>query len=322
MTSDGTAGAIAKFDPDGNLLWYEELSFGVWGNIAVDSTDNIYVVLSDESGGIILAKFRPDGELIRAVTLNVTDVYYSLITVGSDGYVYATGYSDSFGTFVAKLDPNRGSLIWFKTLPSSILTHFIIVAPDRGIYITGIYITGEEYIIESEYSDAFVAKLDSDGRLVWFRVIGWPNSYDEGDFIALSSDGCLVVVSAYSSENDDFIVWGYMQEVDLSQIDVQDRTSDISVAPYEGQIIIGGGNLTVDDVVVSIEPIDSTELTLDPIYGAGFFVEMCQTNQQPQSGLGKSLGGVAEPFSYWATVALIVATTLVIVTIMTRKQNS
>lgn len=148
----------------------------------------------------------------------------------SGGNVYVTGTSSaSWGTpiraftgfnddaFVAKLDPN-GALLWSTFLGGSAVDHSAGVAVDSNgnVYVSGISggTWGTPVRAFSGFNDdAFVAKLDTNGALLWNTFLGG-DSPDHSRGIAVDASGNAHVagisggtwgtpVRAFSGLNDD-----------------------------------------------------------------------------------------------------------------------
>jgi len=138
------------------------------------------------------------------------------IAVDAGGNVYVTGYSkDSWGSpvrahsgsadaFVAKLN-NNGSLQWNTFLGGSNNDFGHDIAADAGgnAYVTG----GSDASWDSPVrahsggSDAFVAKLCSDGGLLWNTFLG-SSKYDFGHNIAVNAGGNAYVTGVSDASWD------------------------------------------------------------------------------------------------------------------------
>jgi LPXTG-site transpeptidase (sortase) family protein len=163
---------VAKLDSSGNLLWNTFLGGGATNDfgegIAVDGSGNVYVT-------------------------GLTDISLGSGTWGNPIRAFM-GQGDAF---VARLD-STGNLTWNTFLGSN--------APDwgKGIVVTSsgnIYVTGNSSAVwggpivraYTAVDDAFVARLDSSGNLIWNSFFGG-NGYDHGDGIAMDTGGNLYVI--------------------------------------------------------------------------------------------------------------------------------
>jgi hypothetical protein len=103
--------------------------------------------------------------------------------------------------FVAKCDP-RGKFLWARTGGGSATDRGYGVAADQdgNVYATGHYesadadFSGTKLALAGGY-DAFVAKYDPAGKLLWIRTAGGAG-YDYGHAIAIDPQGNAVVAGA------------------------------------------------------------------------------------------------------------------------------
>ena len=150
------------------------------------------------------------------------------VATDSSGNIYVTGFSNSSwgspvraytnpGTdaFVAKLDPS-GNLVWNTFLGGSQSDLGVGITVDTGgnVYVTGSTAdsSGNAWgcavdctvrdISGGNANDAFVAKLDSSGNLVWNSFLGgsgpYPQANDNGKGITVDAHG-EVYVTGWSS---------------------------------------------------------------------------------------------------------------------------
>jgi len=326
-------GFIAKFSPDLSLVWLKRITttepylFNYKSRVVVTSDGYIYVAL-DTSQHIDVEPYigvtKPVGPLVVKlnsggnptwIKLLTDNRYWSQLTADSSGFIYVTGFSDRshagvYDIFVAKIASN-GNLMWYKTFgsPSLIDAYEVTMASDGYLYVTG-YTTATD-----ENGDAFVAKLDLNGNMVWYRVVGYPNSVEEGDVIYVSPDRCLLAIGGVSFVETDsfFIIWGYTGEVEAEQVTVQDYTNVVSFESLD---------LTVDSPSVPVyiidnPPIEDYDVVVEPLYGEGV-INPCSA-KVPASGV--RLGGCAEPLTYDPIVALAtVASALTVTIAVTRRR--
>ena len=226
---------VAKLNNNGSLQWNTFLggSNNDYGHgIAVDAGGNVYVTGdSDGSWGspvrahsesqfdkdAFVAKLNNNGSLQWNTFLGGSNNDYGHgIAVDAGGNVYVTGYSkDSWGSpvrahsgsadaFVAKLN-NNGSLQWNTFLGGSNNDFGHDIAADAGgnAYVTG----GSDASWDSPVrahsggSDAFVAKLCSDGGLLWNTFLG-SSKYDFGHNIAVNAGGNAYVTGVSDASWD------------------------------------------------------------------------------------------------------------------------
>ena len=227
---------VAKLDSNGNLVWNTFIG-GAQSDLAtalaVDASGNIYVVgwsssswgspIRSFSGGYdaFAAKIDSGGHLIWNTFLGGPGInsgfdYGRAVAVDGSGNVYVAGqsaatwgsplraYGGGDDGFVVKLDSN-GSLIWNTFLGGGLDDEVFALTVDanRNVYVAGGSNGGwgpsaNPY---SGYYDAFVAKLDSSGSLVWNSFLG-SSDYDFGYALALDPSG-NVYIAGYSH-----LTWG------------------------------------------------------------------------------------------------------------------
>jgi hypothetical protein len=195
--------------------------------IATDGAGNIYIVgyCSDAWGSPInghpgghatfMAKFDGNANLVWNTFMGSGNFDYGFdIAMDESGNIYITGYSfATWGTplnahagstdvFVAKLD-NNGNLLWntFLGCSSADSGESITVTNTGTIYVTGLSPAtwGTPLNPYTGSDDAFVAKLDTNGGLVWNTFLG-SSSGDLGYGIALDgSENVFVTGSSYAT---------------------------------------------------------------------------------------------------------------------------
>jgi hypothetical protein len=164
---------VAKLDPSGNLIWNTFLGGG--------GVDEIYGLAADATGNIFVTG-------------------YSTATWGSPVLAFSGGTA----TFAAKLDPT-GAVIWNTFLGGgfSIGRSVALDAMDN-VYLTGhsggTWGSPIRAFIGGPY-DAFAAKLDLNGSLIWNTFLGGGGA-DYGNSVAADPTGNVIVGG--NSETD----WG------------------------------------------------------------------------------------------------------------------
>lgn len=208
-------GFVAKYSPDGDLVWATQLGSGrndILRKVTIDADDNIYVVgytsgeLEPGAGAgrwdAFVARLSPDGEQqwLRQLGTPGSD-HGSDVAVDAGGRVYITGTTnDSLGAdtyagwdaFVAVLDPD-GTLRWIEQIGSAgdDRPFALRVSGDGDVFVAGgtsmLRSPGERYGDE----DMFVVRLDPDGAIAWYRQLGTPG-HDRAYALEMSADGLHV----------------------------------------------------------------------------------------------------------------------------------
>ncbi|MBD2577131.1 S8 family serine peptidase [Oscillatoria sp. FACHB-1406] len=204
---------VAKYDKTGTLKWVQQdgtLGYDEAKGIAVDAAGNSYITgwTDGELGGsrdAWLAKYNSSGQLLWKKFLSSSssqtntgyDISKGAITMGADGAVYLTGYTQGNlgGTnqgqadaFVAKFDSN-GNRIWVKQVGSGAWDEANGVAADSlgNVYIAGVTqgLLGDG---KAGDKDAWVAKFNKDGMQQWVKQLGTVAS-DEALGVAVDPQG-------------------------------------------------------------------------------------------------------------------------------------
>ncbi|MEO1131189.1 MAG: SBBP repeat-containing protein [Cyanobacteria bacterium J06639_1] len=241
-TYEGIADAwVAKYDPDGNLLWFDQ--FGSEGydsasNVTVDGDGNVYVTgqttgyLGEEPGGVNqgardywLAKYDTDGNQIWIEQATETNDFDSFVIDPRDGTeveVPATVQDELFDVSFGVETDSEGNIYQGGLV-------------DRGVSLDAIVISGQ--IIETPGEDPqpvslraeddfFLNKYDSDGNLTWRREYGNLGLFDEQYDIAVDDDADFIYATGWTygdlgsidGETDEFL--GFY-DVWLAQFDAE-----------------------------------------------------------------------------------------------------
>jgi hypothetical protein len=240
----------AKLDSDGHLLWNTFL--GGAGNdyaygVAVDGSGNAYVAGSStdpwgspvtafaDVNDAFAAKLDGDGNLVWSTFLGgAGDDFAYGIAADAAGDTFITGTctetwgvpinprSGGYDAFVAKLDVN-GSLVWntFAGENGWDVGTGITVDGDGNIYFAGTSNATWGTPV-SDYTasyDAFAAKLDADGNLVWNTFLGG-NGTEYARGIALDGTGNPYIVG-YSDYpwGSPLSAFSYVNEIFIAKLD-------------------------------------------------------------------------------------------------------
>lgn len=210
---------VAKYNTSGALLWKRQLgTSGADGSsgVATDSLGNVYIsgYTSGSLGGANkgegidawVAKYNSSGEPVWKRQLGTFETDYSNgVATDSQGNVYISGYTDSnlAGTYhgegdawVAKYNTS-GTRLWDRQFGSARFDISNGVATDSkgNVYISGdtkgslagVYQGGT-----NGSGDAWVAKYDSSGALVWDRQLG-TTAGDRSFGVATDSTGNVYI---------------------------------------------------------------------------------------------------------------------------------
>ncbi|NJM18155.1 MAG: DUF4114 domain-containing protein [Richelia sp. SM1_7_0] len=187
-------GFISKLDSSGNLVWtqnFDSTSLSSGTDIATDKVGNSYVI----------------GTFLSDVTLG----NQTLLSAGNTDI------------FLTKLDID-GNIEWSQNLGGTLSDTGNSISLDSAgnIYVTGSFEDtvsfGDTTLTSNGESDAFIAKLDNNGNIVWAQSFGGTlldfgnklsvddkdNIYFTGSFEDTVSFGDTTFTS--SSENDSFIL--------------------------------------------------------------------------------------------------------------------
>ena len=193
----------------GSIHWQKKIggTSGDYGrDIAVDVSGNVYMVgmqLSDPisgysmSGGII--KLDSSGNIIWQKKIIIAQI--KATAVDGSGNLYITGYDgmNSFGKndyIVIKLDTN-GNVIWSKNIGSYQDDMGYAIAVDTS---GNVYINGTTVITSGGYTNYGVIKLDSNGNILWQKMIGSLPDADSGFGIVVDSSGNVYVNGVQASD--------------------------------------------------------------------------------------------------------------------------
>ncbi|MHA1252910.1 MAG: SBBP repeat-containing protein [Candidatus Helarchaeota archaeon] len=220
---------LVKFNQSGALIW--NTTFGgtlmdyCYG-IYISQNDEIYLVGWTESFGnglmdAILLKYNTSGALIWNRTGGGTKVDNGFsVAVDSSNDVYITGYTDSFGygmrdTFIVKYD-SMGNQIWNKTYGGPYVDSGYDIVIDHNDQII---VIGSTNSSGAGNEDAFVAKFNQDGFLLWNCTWGG-NDNDDGCDVMIDSINNIYLsgrTMSYGSGDWDAIIVKYSKNLPTTQ---------------------------------------------------------------------------------------------------------
>lgn len=225
---------IAKYDANGNAKWAQkagnneaDLAQGIF----VDNSGNAYItgfftgnaafgattLISAGYTDGFFAKYNTMGALqwVKGIGGTFFD-YCSGIAVDANEEVYIAGsFSNtvSFGNisltsagssdaFIAKYKPSIDASVWFKQAggTSDDLARDLAIGPNGSLVMTGIFKEAakfaNEWILSEGMFDAFVAKYDSDGTLIWVKHGGSKNQ-DNANSVAIDANDNVYVAGTF-----------------------------------------------------------------------------------------------------------------------------
>ncbi len=207
--------ATLKYDPDGNLIWVKRFST-INGDspseVEVDSLGNVYVTGISQGGAggsaenILTIKYDADGnEVWQNLYNSSTDETDEGLEIELDGagnvYVLGQSYLDfSSHAVIHKINDADGTTVWTKD--------YLVTNSFEGTVPTAmeldangnIILTGMTSMTEKFYNtDAFTAKFDADGVLLWEKTYDGPNEEDyDGDTKLLLDDDANIYIGVTS----------------------------------------------------------------------------------------------------------------------------
>lgn len=206
-------GWLARFDGAGNQLWMRQVGEGSWEYIRAASPDGLGGVfvtgttfgsLFGTTNGLSdawLARYDSMGNRLWVRQLGSTswDFSYAAASDGAGG-VFVAGSTDGdlggplvegYDTWIARYNGN-GIRLWTRHWGTSDDEEILAAASDGS---GGAFVTGQSFpglaSTSTDGSDAWIARWDSAGNLLWTRPIASAD-YDSA-YGAASSPGVLVV---------------------------------------------------------------------------------------------------------------------------------
>ena len=173
--TDGFDIFVAKYDSDGNALWAKRMVERGWdrgSDIASDKSGNCYVTGGSQTA-LLLGGFGGPS-------------------------LTPTGGAGDEDVFLVKYD-SEGNYIW-KTSAGSIefdQARALSLDSDNNIYLSGVFsdtatFDSTDQIISHGLSDAFLAKYDSTGKILWVRGAGSSGEDGSNDVIVDSQGNAYI----------------------------------------------------------------------------------------------------------------------------------
>ena len=334
-------GFVSKYNSSGLKLWTRLIGSSAqdraWGvKTAID--ESIYVVghtdgSLDKNSNItsqdgFITKFNSAGDKLWTRTLGSTstDAIWGT-TIGNDGSIYVGGTtsgnfdgqsnSGSTDMFVAKYSSD-GVKQWTKIFGTASFENSsgnLITGQDGYIYISGSTDGNLNGQPNSGGTDAFLTKIDTNGALVWTRLIG-TSGVDRANSLALGLDGYIFIAGSTTGSMDSQLNMGgtdiFVSK--FSPLGVKSWTKQIgtnsndeayaAAVTNDGVLIIGGqtyGNLNNqinsgggDGFLISLQDITFTlnPQNISANEGTTATFNLSTTNVESGSTIAYSLSGV------------------------------
>ena len=209
-TSAAYAFLLAKYNSSGAIQWQRVL--GGTGtdsgrSVAIDSSDNVYVLGYQDSAGaglddFLIAKYNSSGVIQwqRVFGGSGNEQGYSVAIDSSDN-VYVLGYTSSTGAgsndFLLAKYNSSGTIQWQRVLGGASSEIGYSVAIDSS---DNVYALGQTNSTGAGDYDFLLAKYDSSGAVQWQRTLGGA-SEDIGNSIAIDSSDNLYVFGTGRTTN-------------------------------------------------------------------------------------------------------------------------
>ncbi|MET0098181.1 SBBP repeat-containing protein [Limnospira platensis] len=163
INQSGADGFIAKYEPDGTLVWTRLLGSNGWGAAHALTT------------GI-------DG-FIYVAGLTEGDINEEIFNRNRGG-----------NALISKYEPEDGTLVWTTQLgtPNPDEANALTTGLDGSIYMAGWTQGNLGGEMNRGYSDGFIAKYETDGALAWTRLLA-SNDWDGANALTTRIDGSIYI---------------------------------------------------------------------------------------------------------------------------------
>ncbi len=247
----------------------KDIAYGVApaekGSVIVVGTTRSYGKGRDD---VLVMKVNRDGKTLWKKTFGRKrkDIAYA-VTRTADGNFVAVGETRSFSklgdpdVYVIKFDTN-GKLIWERNFGGEMkdFAKSIVATGDGGVLIAG---ASESF--GDTYLDAYILKVDKNGKEEWAKIVGGERD-DIANGIALTTDGGFViagVTESYGYQSKDYYIVRFDSHAKQRWTKlVGEESEDIAkgvVATKDGGCVVTGktrsyGSKRNDIMVVKIGP--------------------------------------------------------------------
>lgn len=217
-------GLLIKLNSSGSIEWntaHYGFTDGAYSLVQASDLSYVLAGMSSASGGnLLITKVDSTGAVAWSRSIGGPGAEMSgpgskLIRTNDNGYAYI-GWTNSYGSggndmYVIKLNFS-GILLWSKAIgtPNDDYGNSIIQLADKSYIVTGTTYKA------NNTTDAYVAKLDSSGNLLWTDILGG-NAFEEGNTAAQLNDGSLIIAGGTTS-------YGNAGEIYLVKLDDNGNT--------------------------------------------------------------------------------------------------
>merc|ERR1712110_612392 len=185
---------VSKHTGTGNLLWKK-----TWGGIGDDSGTAVVV---DSWDNVIVT-----GYFTHSITIGGADLAntHGTSTNTVSGTTLSNTHQRTADTFVVKMT-NDGETIWVAQIggPGSAVSYGLAVDSVGSVFVTGWFDgtmlfgpAGHDGLKSAGDRDIFVAKLESNGKLLWVQQAGGIGA-DSGNAVVVDQDGGVFVTGSFS----------------------------------------------------------------------------------------------------------------------------
>jgi uncharacterized delta-60 repeat protein len=210
---------VANYKGDGTKVWTKllgtpgedeanALTIGADGSIYVAGTLGYFYTTAYG----FLAKYNQDGSIAwrTNLVLDHNIVQVSSLKTAKDGAIYVAG-NNGLDAFIAKYNTD-GTKVWTSLLSSPSISKALALttSTDGSIYLAGKTSGDLNGQTNSGFDDAFIAKFNPDGTMIWTRLLG-SSGNESSNALTTDTDGFIYMAgySRSSSSLDGQTISGY-----------------------------------------------------------------------------------------------------------------
>lgn len=265
---------LLKTDSHGDTLWTKTYSdtIGNSGRSAIETSKGEYIIagniecslidtlVSSYPSDLYVAKFDTVGNLLWEKSygnLKTNDGANSIIE-SSDSNFIICGYQwnndkGNYDGWLLKLD-NNGDTLWTNTYGDDGWNKFksVYQTSDKGFILAGTHYPR----VHNSYSNGWIVKTDSIGKLIWSETYGWIND-DNFESIIQTKDGSYIACGDYEFFDPNTIdAWIMKLTPDGTPITLSENTMkntySLNHSHYNSNINISYNLFRTTDVNLSI----------------------------------------------------------------------